>query len=341
MQMTTINVLFLWKVPDRLQTRLQQRLNDLSNLTLIFPEKAEEEEYLKHAPSAHIIVGWRPSLELLESATNLKLFIFPGAGVQHLVKWFNETGRSRGITFVNGHSNAIFVAQHVVAMLLAILNKIVPHHNWMVAGEWRKGDIDAKTLPLKGRVVGLLGYGAINQRVHKLLSGFDVTFAILRRNWKGKPKALPTPARKYTPPQLQEFLDEVDTLIVALPLTDDTEGLLGYDELIKLGEMGVVINIARGAVINQTGLYKVLQQDKIAGAAIDVWYTYQPDPDDLGHKYPYEQPFHTLPNILLSPHRAASPFDDLDRWDEVVENITRFAKGRKDFINVVDTQRGY
>ena len=339
--MNPINVLFLWKVPDTLQDRLQQRLDDYSHLNLIFPQKAEEKEYMKHAPSAHIIVGWRPTTELLESAENLKLFIFPGAGVQHLVNWFNETGRTRGITLVNGHSNSIFVAQHIVAMLLAILNQIVAHHNWMVAGEWRKGDSDAKTLPMKGRTIGLLGYGAINQKVHTLLSGFDVSFAVLRRSWKKQSAPLPTPVRKFTPTELNAFLDEIDTLIVGVPLTSETEGLLGYEELTRLGENGVIINVARGAVIDQTGLYEVLQKKKIAGAAIDVWYTYKPDPDEFGHKYPYEQPFHTLDNILLSPHRAASPFDDLDRWDEVVENIMRFAKGRKDFINVVDTKLGY
>jgi phosphoglycerate dehydrogenase-like enzyme len=339
--MTSTKVLFLWKVPKSLQTRLKQRLSQLPDLNLIFPEEAQESEFLKHAPSAQIIVGWRPSPELLECAKQLKLFIFPGAGVQHLVSWFNEVGRHRGIILVNGHSNAVFVAQHVVAMLLAILNNIIPHHNWMKAGQWRKGDADAKNLPMKGRVIGLLGYGAINQKVHKLLSGFDVRFAALRRNWESQDISLPTPIQRYTPSQLHEFLEEIDTLIVALPLTSETEDLIGYDELLRLGDKGIIVNVARGAVLNQNGLYQVLQERKIAGAAIDVWYTYQPEPDENGRKYPYEKPFHSLDNILLSPHHAASPFDDLDRWDEVIENITRFAKGRKDFINIVDVERGY
>ena len=210
-----------------------------------------------------------------------------------------------------------------------------------MAGEWRKGDTEAKNIPMKTRVIGLLGYGAINQKVHAFLSGFDVNFAILRRSWEEKDITLPTPAQKYLPSQLEKFLDEVNTLIVALPLTPDTEGLIGYNELIRLGETGVVVNVARGAIIDQTGLYQVLKERKIAGAAIDVWYTYQPEPDKQRRKYPYEKPFHTLDNILLSPHHAASPFDDLDRWDEVIDNITRFAQGRKDFINVVDTERGY
>ena len=339
--MSKTTVLFLWKVPKPLQIRLRQRLSPLTDLNLIFPEETDESEFLKYAPSAQIIVGWRPSQELLECAKQLKLFIFPGAGVQHLVHWFNEVGRHHGITLVNGHSNAIFVAQHVVAMLLAILNNIVPHHNWMVAGEWRKGDADAKKIPMSGRVIGLLGYGAINQKVHELLSRFDVTFAVLRRSWENQDSSTPTPIQKYTPSQLNEFLDEVDTLIIALPLTTETENLIGYNELKRLGKMGIVVNVARGVIVNQKALYQILKEREIAGVAIDVLYTYQPEPDENGRKYPYEEPFHTLDNILLSPHHAASPFDDLDRWDEVIDNITRFAKGRRDFINVVDVERGY
>ena len=339
--MNTINVLFLWKVPQPLQMRLQQRLDSVSNLKLLFPKTADESEFLKYAPLAQIIIGWRPSPALLDSAKKLKLFIFPGAGVQHLVDWFNEKGRKRGITLVNGHANSTFVAQHVVAMLLALLNKLVSHHNWMVAGDWRKGDADDKTIPMKGRIIGLLGYGAINQKVHARLAGFDVRFSILKRSWDKNTNQLPTPAQKYTPSQLGEFLDEIDTLIVALPLTSETEGLLGFDELMRLGENGIVVNVARGAIIDQNGLYRVLKERKITGAAIDVWYTYQPEPDKKERKFPYEQSFHKLNNILLSPHRAASPFDDLDRWDEVIENIVRFAQSRNDFINIVDTKRGY
>ncbi len=140
---------------------------------------------------------------------------------------------------------------------------------------------------------------------------------------------------------MAKFLDIVDTLLVAIPLTSESEGLLGVTELKRLGPDGVVVNVSRGAVIDQAALYQVLHQNLIAGAAIDVWYTYQPEQDKKGRKFPYEQPFHTLDNIVLSPHRAASPFDDLDRWNVVIENIRRFARGRTDFLNVVDVTRGY
>jgi phosphoglycerate dehydrogenase-like enzyme len=339
--MKSVNVLFLWKVPDPLQRYLREQLKGIVNLNLLFPKEAEEAEMLSLAPRAQVIVGWRPSQELLDCANQLKLFIFPGAGVQHLLEWFREEGQARGAVLVNGHSNSYFVAQHIVALLLALLNKIIPHHRWMVNGRWRKGDADAKTIPFWNRKVGLLGYGAINKKVHKLLNGFKVEFAILRRNWKGKDESLPSPAKKYNPSQLHEFLASIDTLIVAVPLTTETTGIIGSEELKLLGQDGILVNVARGDVVDQKALYDALSQNTIAGAAIDVWYTYKPEPDEEGRKYPFEEPFHTLDNIILSPHRAASPFDDLNRWGEVIDNITRFAQERTDFINVVDLKRGY
>jgi phosphoglycerate dehydrogenase-like enzyme len=94
-------------------------------------------------------------------------------------------------------------------------------------------------------------------------------------------------------------------------------------------------------VVDEESLYHALENRIIQGAAIDVWYEYRPDEDLKGRKYPYQFPFHTLDKVVLSPHRGASPFDDLKRWDEVIENIRRFSEGRRDFLNVVDLDREY
>lgn len=337
-----VNVLFIREFSEPLRQHLTTRLSDLPHLNLIFPEEATEERFLEHAPDAHIILGWRPTKELLERAQKLKLFINPGTGVQHLLPLFRELDPARGVVLVNGHGHSYFVAQHAVALLLTLMNKIIPHHQKMVAGEWRQwSDALAASIPLRDRKVGLLGYGAINRWVHRFLSGFDVEFHILRRSWKGKSKPQPAPTRKYTPDKLHKFLGAVDTLIIAVPQTEETAGMLGKEELKLLGSEGVLVNVARGAVIDQEALYKALAEKVIAGAAIDVWYEYQPEPDEQGRRYPTDFPFHELDNAVLSPHRAASPFSDLKRWDEIIENIRRYAQGGMDFLNIVDLERGY
>ncbi|MHA2081493.1 MAG: NAD(P)-dependent oxidoreductase, partial [Candidatus Thorarchaeota archaeon] len=286
-------------------------------------------------------VGWRPSREFLDSAENLRLFINPGVGVQHHLEPFRQLVKKRDVVLVNGHGNTYFTAQHAAALLLALMNKVVPHHNWMVEGLWRRGDSHGKSKPLRYRNIGLLGYGAVNQKVHKFLSGFNVNFFICRNSWEGKAEDFPTPVKKYEHSQMSEFLKKVDTLIVAVPQTPDTLGLIGQKELELLGSDGLVVSIARGPVIDENALFKVLSEKKIAGAAIDVWYEYSPKSDDDNRKFPFNKPFHELDNVVLSPHRGASPMDDLERWNEVIENITRFAQGRSDFLNIVDLERGY
>jgi len=338
--MSETNVLFIWEVREELREYLQKGLAKVKRLNLLFLDDVSEETLLKHAPEADILVGWRPSRELLDTATNFCLFINPGVGVQHHIDAFREISKTRNVTLINGHGNTYFTAQHAVALLLTLTNKIIPHHNWMTAGLWRRGDSHAKSIPMRDRKIGLLGYGAVNQKVHKFLSGFNVDFLILKRTWKGD-EELPTPVKQYLPEDIDEFLKETDILIVAVPQTKETIGMIGEKGLKLLGPEGFLVNISRGIVIDEEALYNALARKTISGAAIDVWYEYRPEPDEEGRKFPTRFPFHELDNVILSPHRGASPMDDLKRWDEVIENIRRFAEGRDEFINVVELDRAY
>lgn len=338
----SITVLFIFDVRKELQDYLLQELNEYPKVRLIFPENTNPEILIKLAPEANIIVGWRPTKELLEASKNLSLFINPGVGVQHLIELFREMNKTRKITLVNGHGNTYFTAQHAVALLLSLTNKIIPHHNWMVEGQWRKGDTDAVSIPLRDRKIGLLGYGAINTKVHQFLAGFDVTFHVLKRNWnRERVKKYPTSIEKFSIDDLHNFLKTIDTLIVAIPLTSNTEGLIGREELELLGTNGLLVTVARGEIIDEENLYFVLKNNLIAGAAIDVWYNYQPKPDEQGRKYPANYKFFELDNVILSPHRGASPMNDLRRWNEVVENISRLSRGECEFLNVVNLEEEY
>jgi phosphoglycerate dehydrogenase-like enzyme len=334
-------VLFIWNVDPNLQDYLKNKLNHFSHVKLVFPSDGSLCNLKDLALKANIIVGWRPTKELLISAKNLDLVINPGAGVQHLIPLFRELSSSKEVLLANCHGNSYFVAQHAVALLLTLTNRVISHHNWMAKGEWRKGDEAVASFPLRTRVIGLLGYGAVNMKVHRYLANFTSRFAILRREWKTSPTKLPTSAKKYSKDELYPFLREINTLIIALPLTSQTKGLIGEKELQLLGEKGLLVNVARGQVVKEDALYEALKSNAIAGAAIDVWYNYRPDPDSEGRLYPFSKPFHELHNVVLSPHRAASPFNDLQRWDEVIDNIARYAKGARNLVNVVDLQNEY
>jgi len=101
------------------------------------------------------------------------------------------------------------------------------------------------------------------------------------------------------------------------------------------------VSTGRGAVINERSLYNALKNRLITASAIDVWYNYKPESNKDGKKFPSKYPFYNLDNVLLSPHRAASPFDDLRRWNEVIENIIRFVTGDAIFLNEVNIDEGY
>lgn len=323
-----IKILFIWKPDTRLKNYLQTGLSELRNIELIFPDDIEEVNLLELCSDAQVIVGWRPTRKLLEKAVKLKIFINPGAGVQHLIPPFKEITRTRNIILINGHGNAYFTAQHGVALLLSLTNKIIPHHLWMKEGKWRMGDAEAKSIPLKYRKIGFLGYGHVNRQIYEMIKGFTENFQFLRNNYSGTR-------------ELHEFLRQIDILICAVPFTTKTRNLLKLEELKLLGESGILINLSRGKIINEKDLYEALENKLIQSAALDVWYDYDPIPDEKNRKYPYYYPFHELDNIILSPHRAASPFDDLMRWDEVIENITRFSTGENKLINVVDLDKEY
>lgn len=336
-----IKLLFIWQPKDELIQHLENALSDLNRIQFVIPPDFEEKTLMKFASDANIIMGWRPTLTILENAPELSLFINPGAGIQNLVEMFRELNQKRSVTLINNHGNAYFTAQHGVGILLALMNRIVPYHNQMAGGGWRENVTLVHSITLRNRNVGLLGYGAVNQQIHRLLSGFDLEFSILRRDWIKQAKTLPSVANKYNIDQLEKFLKWTDTLIISVPLTKLTKGLIRTRELELLGSNGIIVNLARGLVVDQESLYHACKDKTIHGAAIDVWYEYNPEPDEDNREFPYTFPFHELDNVVLSPHRAASPFNDLRRWDDVIENIRRFALGRTDYLNVVSLDDEY
>ena len=341
------NVLFIWEIENDLKKHFRKVFINEKNIKLIYPKDFSEKNILKLCRDADVIVGWRPSKEQLTAAENLKLYINPGTGIKHHINNFREVNKIRKVILVNGHGHAYSTAQHTVAMLLALMNRIVPHHNWMTEGLWRTSDdkdIFSASIQLRGRKIGLLGYGAINKYVHQFLSGFENEFHILKRNLESGISELELHRKKvsfYKSEDLNKFLKAIDILIIAVPHTSKTENMIGKKELKMLGKNSLIVNVARGTIVNEESLYNALKNNIIKGAALDVWYNYNPKKDKKGKEYPYKFPFHKLSNIVLSPHRAASPFDEISRWDEVIENIRRAAAGREDYLNIVDLMEEY
>ena len=338
------NVLFAWEMESNLKSHFRNAFKKFKNIRLIFPGKFTEENILQLSKDAHIIIGWRINKKVFQSAKNLKVFINPGTGVKHHINIFRELNKTGDVILINNHGHAYSTAQHTVSMLLSLMNKIIFHHEQMTEGKWRTSDdkdIFSSSVRFKNRKIGLLGYGAINKFVHRFLSGFENEFHILKNSWRKDDIKSAGAACRYTGSELNNFLKAIDILIIAVPHTDKTQDMIGENELKLLGKNGIVVNVARGIIVNEKSLYFALKNKIISGAAIDVWYNYSPEKDKNGREYPYKYPFHKLKNILMSPHRAASPFDDIERWDGIIENVKRVSQGRNDLLDIVNIEKEY
>lgn len=155
---------------------------------------------------------------------------------------------------------------------------------------------------LRGKTVGVIGVGAIGTRVVELASAVGCRTVGTKRDVSAAPAAIDEirPADEY-----QSVAAESDYLVLACPLTDETTGLIGMDELRLLGDEGVLVNIARGEVCDEAALTTALQYHLIGGAALDTFET-EPLPSD--------SPLWSLSNTIITPHMAGSTPQKLDRW---------------------------
>jgi len=184
------------------------------------------------------------------------------------------------------HAEAI--AQQVVGYLLAFERGL--HRAWrqQSRGVWksfRPGELGGATL-------GVVGLGSIGGRTAELVSAFDVTVVGTKRD----PSTAPAAADAvYSPDGLYEVLPESDYLLISCPLTDETRGLIGADALDALSDDAVLVNVARGAIVDQDALTRALQGGSLGGAALDV---FEEEP------LPAESPLWELSNVVVTPHNA-------------------------------------
>jgi phosphoglycerate dehydrogenase-like enzyme len=195
------------------------------------------------------------------------------------------------------------------------------------AGKWDPFDLT----PLAGRTMGIVGYGDIGQAVARKARAFDMRVIVMRRRPEasaGDPlvdEVLPLDRRL-------DLFRRADDVVIATPLTPETRGLVGRDEIAAMQPSATLTNLGRGGVIDEPALISALEAGRIKGAALDVFAT---EPLPAGH------PFWRLRNVLVSPHCA----DNKPGWLEdsmlfFLENLERFRRGQP-LQNVVDKRRGY
>ena len=192
------------------------------------------------------------------------------------------------------------------------------------AGVWEAFDVGE----LWGQTLGVVGYGEIGRAAAKLAKAFGMKVQGLRRSGDSDPLV----DVMYTPDRLSELLQAADYVLIGSPLTEETRGMIGEDQLELMKKTAVLINLGRGPVVVESALVKALTEETIRGAVLDV---FDEEPLPKGH------PFYALDNVLLSPHCA----DHTDTWLEdqmqlFMDNFERFRTGEP-LMNVVDKRKGY
>jgi phosphoglycerate dehydrogenase-like enzyme len=176
---------------------------------------------------------------------------------------------------------------------------------------------------LGGKTLGILGYGRIGQAVARRARAFDMTVRAIRQAPSGA--SVEGLASLSGPEGLDALLREADYLAVTLALTPETRGMLGARELGLMKRSAVLVNVARGEVVDEDALYDALAGGGIAGAALDVWYRYPAAP---GPTLPSRRPFHELRNVLMTPHVSGWTEGMLQARAAVIAgNVERVARG--------------
>lgn len=229
---------------------------------------------------------------------------------------FEKAGVPEHITFTNAAGlKGRTVGEHAIALLLAYIHAIPQMERSRVEGVWCRDDLRTEIDCLEGKTILLLGYGSIGQEIARKAKAFDMHVVALNRS--GDDSGQADTVAPIT--ELRDRLPAADYIVSSLPLTSGTEKLMGDTEFALMKATSVFVNVGRGAVVDQRALVHALQENRIAGACLDV-YEEEPLPSD--------DPLWGMKNVILSPHVGGTGGAIGERFTELVgENIALFQKG--------------
>jgi len=284
-----------------------------------------------------VVIGGSFNKENLEQAKKLKLIQIPFAGVNKLD--FSLYKNYPEIFICNIHANKNAVAEHVFALVLALAKNIVTNDRDLRLGKWHGFSTKEPTVQLQGKSLGIIGLGSIGWEITKVGHTLGMKVFALKRKIEEKDiekkNILEFLGEKK---DLEKVIKESDFIVLAVPLTRETKGLIGKKEL-KLMKGKYLINISRGVVTDEKALFESLKEGILAGAAIDTWYQYptSKEKEILPSKYD----FHKLDNVVMSSHTAGYTDRALEEnIKSVFDNIVKIYYGEEP-ENQVDPELEY
>jgi phosphoglycerate dehydrogenase-like enzyme len=283
-----------------------------------------------HYESADVVIGIKLN-DGMPVPRQARLFHAPAAGTDAVNTALLPAQCALANCF--GHENAI--AEYVMAALLTRHVPLTQADHDLRQQRWTfwAGRQAALRTELGAQTLGLLGFGHIAQTLAQRAKAFGMRVHVANRS----PVQHPVVDQSWTLDGLHEFMAEVDAVVVSLPLTDSTQGLVDARAIAAMRPDAVLVNVGRGAVIEEKALYDALLARRIGGAVIDTWYQY-PTPTQT-ECAPSQYDFAALDNVLMTPHMSGWTAGTVRRRQETLaENIGRLSRSEP-LINVLHSPR--
>ena len=316
---------FAGQVADRVRARIEVPCDVV---------QGGEGEVLDQLGDVDVLVSMAFTREMARAAPRLRLVQVPGAGLDRI----DRAALRPETALANAYGHDVGIAEYVVGAMLVLARDFCRIDASLRRGRWESvwsGTPVRLWSELAGKTLGIVGYGRIGQAVARRALAFDMEVLAIRRDAsRPDPNGLPY---LRGPEALDEVLGRADFLALTLALTPDTRGLIDARALGRMKPGAMLINVARAEVVDEGALYDALHRGALAGAALDVWYRYPQGPEPT---LPAHHPFHTLPNVLMTPHVSGWTEGMMDsRAAVIAQNIHRVARGEAP-VNLVRRDAG-
>jgi len=253
----------------------------------------------------------------LSELPDLRLIVVAATGTNNIDL---DAARAGGVAVANAPGYSVeSVPEHVFMMVLALRRNLLPYREQIAGGAWAESPhfclLDYPILDIKGARFGIVGYGTLGQAVARVAEAFGAQVIIAER--KGASEVRPSRV------EFEDVLRSSDILSLHCPLTEETRALIGATQLSMMKPEAILINCARGGIVDEKALMNALQAGTIAGAGVDVLSEEPPrEPNPLLER--------ALPNLIITPHHAwASRRAAAALADVIVDNIEAFVRGEE------------
>lgn len=278
-------------------------------------DETNSKQVLQRIINADVVISNKVRLDkaVLEQAEQLKLICIAATGTNNVDL---EAAKENGIKVCNVRAyGTASVVQHVFALLLSLLRNIPAYTRAVEMDQWQSSKqfclMDFPIGELTGKVMGIVGYGELGKAVAKVARAFGMKVKVAQRPGSDEDKRIP----------LEELLPQVDVLTLHCPLTHETSNLIGEHELKLMKSSAILINTARGGIVDEQALATVLRNRKLGGAGFDVLST---EPPVAGNPLLDSN----IPNLIVTPHMAWASREARQRIvDQIAKNIHSYQSG--------------